>query len=462
MKPSETGSVTITPLTAAEIPAAQPDLVVETPHAFGKYEKWQWHHLWWLVAFAALGVLMLGGNAEYADAMRHILPETRPDPSTFNERQSGHSAFYELCSKVGLKTDRWQSPYRFLQEKKAHGTLVLIDPQETPGDADSVRLRDWVREGNTVVYWDYFGYGYGRKLLRVLGAEARGPVSQPREEVTSKSDTDKAWKHVGKVVSRTDTTLGLPTADDDASDATKEASGETAEKIPVVPIPLVKTTAGNVLMTLPLGKGKCLLGSDPLFCNNEHIANPKYKGNFQLIINYLSTCPQPIYFDERAQGNVTAASTVYFMMHEYGGLAIAQLMLIAIVAWLSESQRFGQAQPVSNARRISNLEFIDGLASTFRRAHARSVAWAMIFAPLKTRLFKSLGVAPDQDFSVLAKAWASATGESANDYEKFLVKAQAATESKLSEKEFLELIAESDQLAQRSRDLIARQRILGA
>jgi hypothetical protein len=127
------------------------------------------------------------------------------------------------------------------------------------------------------------------------------------------------------------------------------------------------------------------------------------------------------------------------------------------------NQRFGPLVPVASPRKISNLEFINGLATSYQRARARDTAWAMIYQPFKARLCKLLGVAPHESPEKLAQAWAEASGKDRNKCEEFLRKAQAAMEKRhLEEKELSELVATCDELSAGARQLQSHGKILGA
>jgi hypothetical protein len=457
---SSESAIVMKPIGIEELPVgveAQPQTNVDSQ--FGKWSKWHWHHLWWLVLLLFVGAFGVMVSGEFDSAKREWMPELMPLPSTYNLKPSGYSAFFELCQKVGLKTERFEESYRMLKEKNLHGTLVMIEPFEAPSTQDAERIAKWVEKGNNIVYFDYFdAFGPSRRLANKLGAEVGGPSAEMKDEVINQagpvqneqsstadqSKTDKEskpasqWRFVDRVITHSDSWL---------------RGGKT----------LVEGSNGALLMLFPRGQGSSLLGTDIYFCRNDQIRNPRYKGNFQFLINHLMSCKQPVIFDEKCHGYSSSDNAMFFLMRRYPGFTFAQLLVIALVAWLSCNQRFGRARRLSQARHISNLEFIDGLAATFRRARARDAAWDMVFHPFKTRLCKRLGVAPDDSLDVLARAWSETTGGSAAEYEAFLVRAQEATKDRrLSEKEFLELLEISDKLSAHAKRLVAARRVMGA
>jgi hypothetical protein len=177
----------------------------------------------------------------------------------------------------------------------------------------------------------------------------------------------------------------------------------------------------------------------------------------------LANSKQPIYFDEKCHGFTSGANAFMFILHSPVGYVLLQLLIIVLVAFVSLNQRFGRAVPVSTARKISNLEFINGLANTYERAKARDAAWALIFTPFKAKLCKVLGVAPDEDMDNLAAAWAEAAGKPDRDYRLFLERAQLALRAgKIDENELVKLIGECDSLAAGQKELHSYSKALGA
>jgi hypothetical protein len=221
----------------------------------------------------------------------------------------------------------------------------------------------------------------------------------------------------------------------------------TAEAVLSGGEPIVGEKGGAYLASVHPGKGHCLFGSTPDMCANNLIADAAYKNNFQFMVNWLQGCKQPIMFDEKCHGYSAGKNAWYFVLRSPVGFVILQLILLTLVALFSLNQRFGQPVPVSNLRKISNLEFIDGLASTYERAHARNAVWAMLFVPLKTKLCKMLGIAPDSPLDDVAHAWAEYSGKNQNELQAFLSHAQDALEKQgLTDQELTSLVRTADGL----------------
>lgn len=131
------------------------------------------------------------------------------------------------------------------------------------------------------------------------------------------------------------------------------------------------------------------------------------------------------------------------------------MLALFLIALVSLNQRFGPPRLVSNPRRISNLEFVDGMAHTYRKAKAHDTAWSILFGTFRTRLCKGLGASPSDPADVLAVAWSEATGIKETELREFLEKAAAMESAHISREEMLEMVARCDNLTERSKNFLA-------
>jgi hypothetical protein len=393
--------------------------------------------MWWLAILGGICLVAVLIGTTFREAVDTWLPETTPFLSTLNKKPSGYSGFYEVCEKAGLRVNRWQDSYRYLRERGVKGTLLIVGPTEAPTPPEASALIDWVQSGNDLVYLDDFTFQSARALPDLLGL------------VTFETAKDKN-KLMPLVESLPEAeSLGpLKVSSDSRIDGGKLLCGEP----------------GRALMVeVHSGAGRCLIGSTPGICSNERLADADSRFNFQFMYNWLSESRMPIYFDEKCHGLTTASNALFFILRSPVGYVLLQVLIIMLVALVSLNQRFGRPVPVSTARRISNLEFIDGLATTYERARARDTAWAMIYAPFKARLCKSLAVAPHESTETIAAAWAQATGASVEECRDFLQKAQAALERKrLDQSELVNLVATCDRLSAGQGQLSGPAKIMGA
>lgn len=391
--------------------------------------------LFWIVVLALVCVPAVFVSGSSKDAMNSFMPETFPFPSTYNKKMSGYSAFYELCQKVGFDCERWEMPYRQL-DSQHQGTLVIVGPWQLLTKTDLDNLIRWVKEGNDLVYIDDFSYRTGTDVLDRLGLHARYQTEIKDGAVPvvpGAKPTNTPWLKL------------------------------SAGAVFVDGVALAGRDGACYLVAAHPGKGHCLVGSTPEICANKFIADPAYKSNFQFLVNWLQGCKAPIMFDERCHGFSSAENAWYYVLHSPVGYVILQLMLLTLVALISLNQRFGQPLVIANRRKISNLEFIEGLASTYERAHARDAAWAMLFTPLKAKLCKLLSVAPDAPVEQLSEAWAQHSGKNEAEARAFLQQAQDALERpSMTDQELQALVRAGDSLSRDTQELKPVGKFMGA
>jgi hypothetical protein len=399
-----------------------------------KYSK---HHAWWMLVLVLVCIPAALVSEPLSESFGQIMPETLPNTSSYNKKASGYSALFELCQKVGIPSHRWEGSYRELI-KHTKGTLVIVLPSEPLSRHEVDSLMKWVQQGNDLVYLDYLGYRSGQKVLDPLKLHASSRTEVKDKDIVADSKIPETANAISLRANADVVIFG-------------------GEKV------IGPDDKSAYLTTLKHGKGRVLVGSLTDFAANRHIANTAYRNNFQFMMNWFDTSQKPILFDEKAHGYTSGSNVWFFILKSPVGFVLFQLALIVITAFISLNQRFGQPRLVSNPRKISNLEFIDGLASTYERARARDTAWSMIFTPLKARLVRSLGVDPHSPLDEVAKAWSEHSGKSSAEYMAFLEDAHKALEArKLTDEELEALIAKADSLTTDSRELQPMRRIMGA
>src|SRR5262249_18376545 len=128
--------------------------------------------------------------------------------------------------------------------------------------------------------------------------------------------------------------------------------------------PIISDEDGALLCEAKHGSGRVLVGVMPSLCANRRLTSQAEWPNFQFMINLLRTTGGEILFDEFCHGYSNASNVFVFLAKGPLGPLAFQALLLALVAIVSLSQRFGSAAVLPVTRRISNLEFIDGLTNT--------------------------------------------------------------------------------------------------
>lgn len=386
-------------------------------------------------AFALIALLAVisASNAlrrDWATVVAKYLPETVANASTHNIRPTGYEGMFELLKRLGKHPEHWQRSYR---ELNAPGALVMVAPSNPAQDFEIDQILSWVSKGNDLVYMDYFALSTGKGLLRKMSCKAFDSVSVTNKDIVPEKST--LTDHVVKV--------------NLSAEARLDTETEGAASV------IAKDENGSLIVEVPFGQGRCLICASPGMCANLRITDENSRGNFQLLSNWLSDSPGKIYFDEKCHGYLDSTDFFHWILHGKYGPFFVELFLLSAVAIWSLNQRFGPVRPVFSPRRISNLEFIDGMAHTYRKAHAHDTAWSLLFNSFKTRLCKGLGVSQSETPETLAKIWSEATGIEERSLREFLLKAANCESRYITSEEMLKLVAECDKLAERSKEHLA-------
>jgi hypothetical protein len=338
-----------------------------------------------------LGLVVVSALAVYATIisdkeMKKIVPETHSWASVNNLKPSGTSGFYQLLQDIyqthhPLTTRRkvllWRTNYRLLKERcRGTGqTLIIVSPDEYFQDSQIENLLAWVKKGNNLVYLDSFQFSGNRKLLNGLGLTNLS-LKPHLEDALSDSGQEAItgqnyYSHLRQLkLSATDALTGAPA--------------------------LVTVKQHSLILEKALDKGRVLLGSCPKMVNNRQLGQSEYWSNFQFLANWLASTSGDILIDEFCHGHSEGINIFLYFFHGPAGLVCGQMLLILILAVISCHNRFGATIGRSVARRISDQEHIDGLASTYQRAQARNAVLDINFQHARTRLCRTLQFPPHE------------------------------------------------------------------
>lgn len=352
-----------------------------------------------LAALIAVSCLVVYCGESYRDQLDKFFPESRLLASTYNRKPSGLSGLYDLSQRMGLKVDRFEVSYR--QLRRLTGMLVIIAPVQSLPDYELKQILDWVKKGNTLVYLDQFNIDQSRQILEALELNVRNTVKEldgadlPVAGEALSEREDPVYDLVGKV----------------RVSARSRLTGGT---------PIVADSQGAVLTRVEHGRGRVYVGATPALCSNGTLADQEFWGNFQLLENIFRTANGTIYFDERAHGYSSGTNVFYYLSRSEAAPVAAQIGLIILLMVFSESQRFGNARSLEERRKISNLEFINGLTNAYKRARANTAVLDILFQSFRNRLSRDLGVSPHESSERLAEAWEASALQSSEDLGKLL------------------------------------------
>jgi len=334
-----------------------------------------------LLAASALSVIT---GVVFQKELDKMMPDRRSS-STFNEKASGLSGLFELTRRLGYKAARFELPYRQLQ---GYGqTLITIAPKETLKEFEVDQIIKWVKKGNTWIYLDDFSFYSASDILSKfkMSAKTAGMNKKVDQKVSKQSSLDDLdfkpemiYVHPIEKFEENKDVGGLKL------EPTSRLSGGQ---------PIVEDSLGQIVSFVPLEKGKVIIGGLVSICENRTISKIEYWSNFQFLENWMSTAGGTILFDERAHGYTGGTNVFIRLSRGPAGLVTLQLALILFIGIASGFQRFGRAVAIDSSRRISNLEYINGLANTWSRAKANKLILEILFASFRTRLARALGLA---------------------------------------------------------------------
>lgn len=393
--------------------------------------------LFWQLTLLVI-VVAIGMSVDIAhrnDLMR-MMPESRFNPTSYNNLGSGYKGLYEVCRKLGYRVNRWERPYRYLSDDRVSALLIIVTPAELLSTDDTERLLHWVARGNSVIYLDFFGFVPAKKLLNKLHLTLK-PLEN-RSDDTEILLPPSGWgEHVGKVVVRADARF---------------SGGES----------VISDSFGNLLVEKNYGKGRILIGACPSLGTNTRFAKRVSWGNIQLLSNWIASCgKRAVFFDEYCHGISRVQSVFAVFARSPGGLAFVQLMVLLAVAVAGSAQRFGAMKNSLEYRTISNLEFVSGMSATFKRARANSASWSILFAAMKHSLVKGLGCSPDENLETMAMLWAQYTGLAVAECLDFLRLSTniSSNELVISDEELLALNQQAQKLMAASGDIFKPRRL---
>jgi hypothetical protein len=400
-----------------------------------------------------LALLIVCGLLVYASVssdkqLNKIMPETRSWASSTNLRPSGMSACFELLQKVfspERQVKTWELPYRILGgSKKAelerksasklsalqptplvHGVLIIVSPDQSLANFEVEEILSWVERGNYLIYLDSFVLRTSRRLLdkssmtvKQLEPPATNKKTDPRFDVAF-------YDHLRQLTVSADHSI------------------KGGRKIATV-------DGACVIAEKDYGKGRILIASCPSLVSNRQINQSQYWSNFQFFYNWIATTDGDIYFDERCHGLSQGINVFYYFLRGPTGCVLAQIALILLVAVLSTNQRFGATTPIKVSRQISNLEHINGLSNTYKRAKAKQAVIEIIWQSARLKLCKFLQISPhesnqrlQEELKANGSEQTSAMAIIANQCEK------AISNKDLSDDQLIELVESCDKISQR-------------
>lgn len=335
------------------------------------------NHIWWQLAiFVIVSSAAAIIGVHFKEKFSRYVPETLINPSVLNKKASGSSGLYELSKVIGLRSHLWKLPYRDLRE--IHGQLVIIGPRESLAKFEIESILQWVNKGNDLVYLDRFSNPYSKDILTLLALSTKDPgpyQAGPHTDVPATPNQDLT---VTKFVRQA------------------KVSFLTCFNANTNCVPVLQYDQNPVLVEMRYGAGRILIGTTANLLANTQLTESA--DNFQLIGNWLRFNDRDVYFDERCHGLTQSKNLLVTALSGTSGILFVQLFIIFGLAIAGSAQRFGQTIRVTNPRKISNLEFVHGIANSYRRAKATHLASEVLSHNLRLKLARALGQSTGDDY----------------------------------------------------------------
>ncbi len=389
-----------------------------------------------------VGVLVGLNAAAFVQKEKTPDSETKPNRSTFNSGATGTQAFYTLLAEGGRKVSRWRdSPAELLSTKDGPGVFVVIGSLRQEFKAkESDDLLQWVANGSRLVLIDReppqgLVTTTANWKLSIRDDETEAIFSVDPSEPKQMTGSTAAVKPVqpstftnsinavqpSKFASAIEfERLGGEAAaspepdefDKDLPPLLKpDMNGRGRIEMPSSKAPVVHfTSAGkNLVVDVPYGEGQIVILSDPFIVSNTGIS---LADNAQLAMDLVSFDGRPIAFDEFHQGFGNDSNR---FLQFFEGTPVAaiflQCLVIAGLAFYSQSRRFARPVPVPEPDRLSKLEYVAAMAELQGRTKAYDLAIENIYSDFRRRACRSLGLDNmTAKYSDIARLLAERTG----------------------------------------------------
>jgi hypothetical protein len=338
---------------------------------------------WWrerrfivaIIAFVLLaGASVLAGNA-YRENWENFWPEDSVFPSSFNKKPSGLLGLLKIMEKANLSAQQWMLPYRLLSGRNK--ILLIVYPSASLTKAEVEQIMRWVKQGNRLIYLDEFDYAPSREILKALRLSAFDGQKVENKIMPLASELPEASHAQGITVSAT----------------TRLRGGQ----------PLLKDGSGNILVRT--GRDRIVVGTCPDLVSNFRLQNKDDWSNFQFLVNLCRQSGSTVLIDEKCHGFSSADNVYSFLGKRAAGLVFFQVLLILLLAAYGASFRFGRLISTERLGSVSTLDFIDGLASTYKRAKANALACRILFNASKQNWCKLTGTSVQDSDEALVEKW---------------------------------------------------------
>jgi hypothetical protein len=337
-----------------------------------------------LLAVGVITLSLMGLTATAADDN----DEQHLTLSTYSSRSGGAKATYTLIEELGYPVERWSKAPAALPEDPENTLLVIAVSQRRASDEERVALNRFVGRGGTVLIAGPMAsilfpdvrplYELPTKSWISYAAQAPHPLNQDVPAITM----PKGWYW-------------------------DRSQGD---------VPLYGEGEKTVAVLVHRGKGRIVWLASPVpLCN----AGLKAKGNAEFLGNVLAVAGSrrvlwDLYFSEDAPGKRSPFRVPALLA------ASAQLLFIFGLIVFTHSRRSGPERAfVEGPQPMSQMEFVDTLASLYQTAKASNVTVQIMYTRFAYLAGRRFGTSP-ANVNKIGEFVANATGEPTREVTDFL------------------------------------------
>ncbi len=358
--------------------------------------------------------------------------------TTHSTNSEGTKACYLLFQRLGVSVGRLERP--FLPENlEGLEVLFLLDPIVKIQSGELLILEQWITNGGVLVC----STDIEDDLTKLHGLRSSTFRSHSFSEIaTDQSESNLPLplsRDVQQVNFEKRLVLGL-----------KKGAG--ADDLGPV-VELYGDSVGLRIASRKMSAGKVVVLADSSFLSNGRISR---QDNCILAANLLDyalsdTSGPSVAFDEYHQGfgyrQASLAMMAQMLFATSPGWAVLTLTAAGILYVFYKGRRFGTRRALGRPRRRSKLEFIEGVAATYRTAGANRLTLSLIYRWFKGLAAKTVGLPESTSSADVAAGLARRNQKNIGRYQAVFSECERAlTRSKIQQRELKTLLVQLNRM----------------
>jgi hypothetical protein len=314
--------------------------------------------------------------------------DTLSPGSTFSYRPAGTAAAYQTLERLGYTMRRSVEPVSAIGRDRDAAVLILANPRDPASNQDRRTIQTFVASGGIVL-----ATGCAGATFLSSAAAGVGVPYSPAETYAARRPSPLTR---------------------DAPSITMSsgcASPALGDRYAVV----YGRGSLDVVYEARIGRGHAIWWAGTTPMENATIDAP---GHLELLLNAIGAPPRTIVWDEFSHGQ--RASLWSYLALTPAPWALAQLALVAAVAFMMFVRRRLPIRASVPMARTNPLEFVDTMAGLYARAKSGAAAAGVTRTRLRRLLLASSGIAPSASDARLADAAAGRVSMPAGELRELL------------------------------------------